>query len=753
MPQRSRPLALFASLTIVLGSVLVAAAVRPNVVLAAAPVATCAADSGSATISGTVTGSGGTPVSNVLVSAYTIYGRRGGYDYTDASGVYTVNTLIGGSYLLRYEPGGGTYAAEWYNNAATPQTATPVNVAEAGAVSGINLQLDPGARFDGTVSGQGGGPLQNVQVSVYDTSGRTVANAYTDSAGAYITSPGLPTGNYRVGFRGTAGFLDAYYDGKTTLATAEVIDIVAPTIRSDVDAVLAPGGQINGTVIEAATGTPVKNVSVSANGQYGSGNDYTDANGKYTITGLGSGSYEIEVEPSSATNLVTASQTAQVTAPNPTVNVNFGLTVGGTLSGKVTDTGGAPLQYITIYIDNQDGSFQQYTSTNASGQYSVTGLPTGEYRVLFRPSEYIPEAYNNHPNFGDADLITVIAPGTVTTIDGVLAKGSAIKGKVTDAATGLPIKGIFVEVLDTGGERVESTTTQADGTYQTYTTLPSGSYRVLFNADERNTSCAYVGNYYNGNSSVPNADIINLTAPSVATNIDAALTRGSVMFGKVTDATTNQPITSGQVTIYDANGKFVMFGRLSFTGGWQSETALPSGNYRVLFSDYNSQYVDEYYNNKFTLDTANPVTLTAPNDITGLDASLSKGAAISGHVTAADTGQPFSAGSIVVYDANNKQVGYAGIQTDGSYAVTNGLASGSYRIGVIPYNRSGSQASAASRSSIAALDSTTLAYSPTFYRGTVMLSAATPLALSAPNTTSNIDIAILHSASIPIARR
>jgi hypothetical protein len=44
------------------------------------------------------------PVKTVLVTAYTSYGDRGGYAYTDASGVYQITGLIGGSYILKFEP-------------------------------------------------------------------------------------------------------------------------------------------------------------------------------------------------------------------------------------------------------------------------------------------------------------------------------------------------------------------------------------------------------------------------------------------------------------------------------------------------------------------------------------------------------------------------------------------------------------------------------------------------------------------------
>jgi len=436
--------------------------------------------------------------------------------------------------------------------------------------------------------------------------------------------------------------------------------------------------------------------------------------------------------------------------------VDFTLAPGGTLTGKVTDTSGTALKDITVFIGNQDGSYQNYVYTNASGIYTATALPSGDYRAFFRPNAYIPESYDNQAEYYQGDPIPVTAPNTVGGIDAVLEVGGAVSGTVTDAATGLPVKDIFVEVLDANGGRVETATTQADGTYQIPTTLPSGSYEVRFNADERFASCAYVTAYYNNKLTEDGANLVNITAPTMVDHIDAALGRGSMIFGKVTDAVTGAPITSGSIRIYNADGTFAMSGRLSFLGGYHSETGLPSGSYRVKFSDNDGGYIDEFYNDKLSLAAANPVVLSAPNDLTGIDAALDKGGLITGHVTAKDTGAPFTDAYIVVYDSGGNEVGYGQIEDDGSYTVPDGLASGDYRVAAVPFALSGegrvSLAHAQMR--LAAVGSSqSLAYTTTFYQGTVALSAATAVPVTAPNSTNGIDIAVLHGVLVPLTRR
>jgi hypothetical protein len=383
-------------------------------------------------------------------------------------------------------------------------------------------------------------------------------------------------------------------------------------------------------------------------------------------------------------------------------------------------------------------------------------MPSGQYFVLFRPSNLVEETYNDHLLQSDQrDLVTVTAPNTVTGIDAVLAEGASISGKVTDAGTNTPIKDVFVEVLDANGQRIDTAFTQADGSYHTGPKLPPGNYKVRFNADERFASCAYVTEYYNDKFTLESADNVVVSGPGDIPNINAGMTRGSNMFGRVTDAGTGAPITQGSVLIYDSAGKLAQFGRLTMTGGWYSETALPSGQYYIFFRDNEGGYIDEYYNDKPSLATADPVTVTAPNDVTGIDAALAQGAQISGRVTTADTGQPFTYGYVVVYNSSGEDVGSASINDDGTYTVMDGLATGSYIVGVIPYDFEGQGVA-----SVLSLDPQGVpleqalpGYAATFYGGKITSTAATPVTVTAPSTTSGIDISMLHGIWLPLVPR
>ncbi len=156
--------------------------------------------------------------------------------------------------------------------------------------------MGPGAHISGQITGEGSVPLNDAQITVYDSNGQYVAQTSTDAAGNYTINAGLATGSYRLKFNAYS-YLDEYYNHKPTLETADALTVTAPAVLTGVNATLARGGTISGRVTSAATGLPLANISVSASGADGSGYSYTDAGGNYTIVGLGSGSYSVKATP------------------------------------------------------------------------------------------------------------------------------------------------------------------------------------------------------------------------------------------------------------------------------------------------------------------------------------------------------------------------------------------------------------------------------------------------------------------------
>src|SRR5688572_21970391 len=59
-------------------------------------------------------------------------------------------------------------------------------------------------------------------------------------------------------------------------------------------------------------------------------------------------------------------------------------TGNGSISGTLTDSTGTPVFYICVEAYDSDGTQVSFNHSNASGNYTLSGLATGDYRVKFR---------------------------------------------------------------------------------------------------------------------------------------------------------------------------------------------------------------------------------------------------------------------------------------------------------------------------------------------------------------------------------
>ncbi len=114
----------------------------------------------------------------------------------------------------------------------------------------------------------------------------------------------------------------------------------------------------------------------------------------------------------------------------------------GTISGMVTaEAGGAPLQDIDVdaYILNGSAwEFVDFGFTDSNGQYQISNLPAGTYRLLFHDLEngvYQREYYDDAPGLLSATNIVLNAGGSVNNINAALSLPQAPANDNRTAAT------------------------------------------------------------------------------------------------------------------------------------------------------------------------------------------------------------------------------------------------------------------------------------------------------------------------------
>jgi hypothetical protein len=204
-----------------------------------------------ATITGTVTAPGGTPASDICVTAYPSGSTPTETDalaqtMTGPDGSYSL-TGLAGSVIVEFSPcySGSGYAFQYYSGSTTPSSATPISLKPDEAVSGIDATLDPPASISGTVTAaNGGAPLPSVCVSVFDA-GTAVVAAYgdTSSDGTYDVDD-LPAGSYIVEFQdcgiGAIDYQTQYYSDASSPTAATTVTVALGGAATGIDAVLVP---------------------------------------------------------------------------------------------------------------------------------------------------------------------------------------------------------------------------------------------------------------------------------------------------------------------------------------------------------------------------------------------------------------------------------------------------------------------------------------------------------------------------------
>ncbi|MCI5147586.1 MAG: carboxypeptidase regulatory-like domain-containing protein, partial [Candidatus Electrothrix sp. AR3] len=218
----------------------------------------------------------------------------------------------------------------------------------------------------------------------------------------------------------------------------------------------------------------------------------------------------------------------------------------GSIQGTVNDPSGNPIEGIRVYaydpVDSDPFSgYEAQGTTNASGVYTINDLNSGTcvYKIKYNTAgyltgygiDYIEQWYNNKPDHAAADCVDVIDGETTELGSNQLVLNTSPLGSISGTVTELPgetaLEGAKVNVYNSADQWIDSTITASNGTY-TLPNLETGSYTVQFIA------IGYIYQWYNKKSSQGNATPVPVTAPDEKTTINAALSVGSTLSGKIT---------------------------------------------------------------------------------------------------------------------------------------------------------------------------------------------------------------------------
>jgi hypothetical protein len=312
------------------------------------------------------------------------------------------------------------------------------------------------------------------------------------------------------------------------------------------------------------------------------------------------------------------------------------------IKGTVTEFGGGPLEHVQVLIYGTNGEIVSSASTKAGGVYEAEDLAEGAYKVKFSDvPTYAVQYYNDQPSLASANLVSVEEGKTTENINAALKKPGKISGRVTNAG-GKPVSGIRVEVYENLGEEFEefSASTNGNGEY-TIEGLPEGQYKVGFFPG----GTAYTAQYYNGQSSLANANAVAVIAGATKEGINAVLKEGGKISGTVTDSVAHKGLEKIGIIAYNSNHKFAVEGVASTNAnGEYTVTGLSTGSYKLEFYWKESpaerkacenaprcipKYITQYFNGQSSEAAANTVGASEGNTTSGINVTMVPSAPVS----------------------------------------------------------------------------------------------------------------------------
>jgi protocatechuate 3,4-dioxygenase beta subunit len=559
---------------------------------------------------------------------------------TSAAGTYKVDQLSPGTYFAQFSGGcgnSGSYAPQGYDNTNVflPQ---PIKVTAAGQViTGIDAAMQPGATITGTVKGPGGQKLSGICVFAFNPASGLGDQA--NSAAGHYSLPNLLPAQYQVSFspgcNNNADLTSASFGSQLNPPS-----VSAPAgTTSGIDGVLAAAGNISGKIL-TRSGKALQLGCVAVTGLTrateafsGLGNMSQSAGGKYEITNLLPGPYQVYFQPTCFSNSGYENQwfkdkpspagavRVHVRAGHTITGITSALVKGGSIAGTVTSAG-KPIRNACVFAQNITQFLDFGTATtNKAGKYAVPGLNPGKYELEFYPCG---EGSTTLAERVLARLVTVTAPHRTSGVNTSLALGGKITGTVLGGSPAVAQPGLCVIAFQVHGDGANLGFTNANGAFS-ITNLPAGKYVV----DIGDIGCSdIVSNlapqWYLDAPTSAHATVVSVASGKATTLTTVTLSTNGAIAGTVTGP--GNAAVAGICVTATSSLSPVPVVAVSRAGGAYSLIGLPPTKYRVEFSSGcgASGYQTQWYNGKKSAGTATLVPVTADSTTTGIDASLQK---------------------------------------------------------------------------------------------------------------------------------
>ena len=348
------------------------------------------------------------------------------------------------------------------------------------------------------------------------------------------------------------------------------------------------------------------------------------------------------------------------------------------LRGGTPIAGQAGSTYVVQAADQGHAIACKVTAANVGGNYTITGLPSGSYKVSFFADQeglnYLTQYFSGKASYKEANLVSVTVPSATGGVNAELHAGGQITGRVIGASTHAALANVLVCASEDGeGAFGGCAETNGNGEY-TVGGLPSGTYVVeFFPLFEE----GYLGQYYSGKASASEATRVGVAASSTTANINAELQTGGGISGRVTD-TSAHPLEKIEVCAFETTNNSYSGCASTNANGEYTIAGLPTSSYEVEFAAIaeDANYAHQFWSGKASIVEAEAVVVNAPGTTPNVNAEMQAGGQISGTVTDASSHAPLSKIEVCANDGPSR---CSSTKSNGEYTIT-GLATGSYTI-------------------------------------------------------------------------
>ena len=484
-----------------------------------------------ATISGRVTDAEtGMPLADVEIDGQNVIQRQQGiYTRTDQDGIYTLDGVAPGSYRIRVKARGQGYIQEYYDNRLGWDYADLVVVGGAETLENIDFVLETGGTISGSVTDNATGlPILGARVGSDSLEHGSGSDAMTDSSGRY-TLIGLAPGSHRV-WADVEGqsYVRAFYKDVINWDDANLVAVNGQEEVEGVNLSLRRGASVSGRVVDSETSSPISDLQLRARLMDGDDVSWAESNvdGTYLLLGLPEGVLEIRIH---GKGYIEERTRVTVRGQTPIEDFNLTLSLGASIAGRVFDEDtGFPIANLDVHaVSLPDRSHVAWESTDADGRFTLSGVAPGLFDVVAEGRGYVPHQQR----------VSVLEQERVTGLEMGLGAGGTVSGRVTDAATGVPVAGATVRHSWVDTEFGSEAVTNEQGRYR-LTGLGEGRHHLQVEVRGQN----YVQQFYSGKMLRDRADLVTIRGQEEISDVSFSLIPGAVISGRVVDSETGRPI-------------------------------------------------------------------------------------------------------------------------------------------------------------------------------------------------------------------